>query len=45
MRAVAAGRRLAAVTLSAYDPAFDPEGRVHAAAVAVLELVAAADDS
>ena len=35
--AVARDRELAAVTLSAYDPSYDPDGRVRDAALAVLE--------
>ena len=39
MREIAAARPLAAVTLSAYDPAFDAEGGVARATEAVLEAV------
>ena len=39
VRAASAERRLAAVTLSAYDPAFDPEGGVHRAALDALRLL------
>ena len=42
VRTVAAQRTFAAVTVSAYDPAFDPGGGVRDAALAVLRLVAAA---
>ena len=41
VRAVAAGSTLAAVTLSAYDPAFDGGGGVREAALAALRLVRA----
>jgi arginase len=37
VRAVARGRELAAVTLSAYDPSYDADGRVRDAALAVLD--------
>lgn len=40
VRAVGARSELAAVTLSAYDPAFDRSGRVREAALATLALVA-----
>jgi arginase len=40
VRAVKAERELAALTLSAYDPTVDPEGRVRDVAIAVLEAVA-----
>ena len=40
VRTVAAAREVAAVTLSAYDPAFDPAGGVRDAALAVLGLLA-----
>ena len=39
VRTVLAGPELAAVTLSAYDPAFDPAGIVREAALSVLRLV------
>ncbi len=38
--AVARDRELAALTLSAYDPAYDRDGRVRDAALAVLHAVA-----
>ena len=41
VRAVAGGGELAALTLSAYDPSYDADGRVRAAALAVVEAVAA----
>ena len=37
VRAVVAGHELAALTLSAYDPSFDGDGRVRDAAVAVVD--------
>jgi arginase len=40
VRAVAAQRELAALTLSAYDPSFDDGGLVHGIALDVLRLVA-----
>ena len=40
VRAVVAGAQLAAVTVSAYDPAFDPTGSVRRAALAALEPLA-----
>jgi arginase len=40
VRAVAAQRELAALTLSAYDPSFDDDGLVHGIALDVLRLVA-----
>lgn len=40
VRAVVAGPQLAAVTVSAYDPAFDPTGSVRRAALAALEPLA-----
>ena len=40
VRAVMRDRQLAALTLSAYDPAYDADGRVRDAAVAVLHAVA-----
>ena len=42
VRAVASDHELAALTLSAYDPSYDPDGRVRAAALAVLDAVAGA---
>lgn len=41
--AVARNRQLAAITLSAYDPSFDVDGRVRDAAVAVLRALATPD--
>ena len=42
VRAVVAGHELAALTLSAYDPSFDGDGRVRDAALAVVDAVAGA---
>jgi arginase len=42
VNAVARDHELAALTLSAYDPSYDADGRVRDAAVAVLETAAAA---
>jgi len=41
VRTVTARSELAALTLSAYDPAFDPAGGVHEAAIAALRPIAA----
>ena len=41
VRTVAAGSELAALTLSAFDPAFDVTGSVHETAVSALRVVAA----
>ena len=40
VRTVLASRRLAALTLSAYDPAYDRTGSVRDAALAVLRVIA-----
>jgi arginase len=40
VEAVARGRELAAVTVSAYDPSYDGDGRVRDVALAVLDAVA-----
>lgn len=40
VRAVAAQRPIAALTLSAYDPSYDGDGRVREAGLAVIEAVA-----
>ena len=39
-RTVAGDHELAAVTISAYDPSYDSDGRVRDAALAVLDAVA-----